>query len=268
MNEVGFNEEFTQLQLRYRTLKEENANQIELYTHLVNVVGPNLKCHYMVAIGQYEHRIYELKTEISRWQRRFTLRQTALNRGEKPDLVGIEAQSDAEFADYMKAIRRHIDEIKEAAARFHAEKMTDEECTAFRACYLDAVKKLHPDINPDLPESARDLWHQIQAAYAEHDWTAVKFLCGLVDGVVTGEAAFEASVDGVKALEKSIAALEAKCRELGERMAALKLRKPYVYEEFLRNPEAVSLRRTQLLDQIGELEGVVREYTELWKNGT
>ena len=69
--------------------------------HSTMCVGPNLKTEYMLRIGQLEHRIFQLKTEVARWQRRFTLRQQALNRGETPDLVGIESRLEAEFQDYL-----------------------------------------------------------------------------------------------------------------------------------------------------------------------
>lgn len=74
MNEVGFSDEYNALKLRYAALRERVANQIEMYTHLAEVVGPNIKARYMMLVGQLEHRVYELKTEVNRWKRRFALR--------------------------------------------------------------------------------------------------------------------------------------------------------------------------------------------------
>ena len=62
MNEVGFSDEYKALKLRYAALRERVANQIEMFTHLVEVVGPNMKAQYMMLVGQLEHRVYELKT--------------------------------------------------------------------------------------------------------------------------------------------------------------------------------------------------------------
>jgi len=267
MNEVGFNGRFAQLQLRHQALLEESANQIEMLAHLVNVVGPNVKSRYMMLVGQFEHRVYELKMEISRWQRRFTLRQAALNRGDKPDLVAIETQLDAEFEQYIETVRKHIREIKEASSLYHAEKVSDEESTAIRIAYLDAVKKLHPDINPDLSASAKDLWNQIQNAYAAHDWENVKFLAGLVDSVVSGARTFAAGTDGMAELEAAVAKLEAKCRELREKRAALKSEPPFAYEDFLDDADDVETRRNQLFAQIEALETNINEYQGLWNNG-
>ena len=46
----------------------------------------------MMLVGQYEYHVYELDADIARWKRRFTLRQAALNIGEKLDYLAIEQQ--------------------------------------------------------------------------------------------------------------------------------------------------------------------------------
>ena len=100
-NELGFSTEYEMLQVRRECLRGECAEEIEAFMHSTMCVGPNLKAEYMLRIGQLEHRIFQLKTEVARWQRRFTLRQQALNRGETPDLGGIESRLEAEFQDYL-----------------------------------------------------------------------------------------------------------------------------------------------------------------------
>lgn len=39
---VAFHQEYTKYKLQYAYLKEESANQIEMFNHLVTVVGPNI----------------------------------------------------------------------------------------------------------------------------------------------------------------------------------------------------------------------------------
>lgn len=267
MNEVGYNQEFTRLELQYGMLKEQVANQLEMYTHLVEVVGPNLKSNYMMLIGQLEHRVFELKTEINRWKRRFTLRQQALNRGEKPDYMAIEVELDREFAEYLKQIKEHLEELKKASLRYHAGRVSDEEAAEIRYAYLNAVKKLHPDINPNLPASALDLWNQIQKAYGDQDWDQVRFLAGLVDNVVTGVCKFEATKDGIAALEDSIEKLRRRSNEVAERTSKLKLTVPFTYEVLLEDEDLVRERQDQLKLQVKALEECVREYEEMWNHG-
>ena len=267
MNEVGFSDEYKALKLRYAALRERVANQIEMFTHLVEVVGPNKKAQYMMLVGQLEHRVYELKTEVNRWKRRFALRQQYLNRGEKPDFMGIEAELDKEFAEYLAEIKKHIEEIKEASLKFHAGKLSEKEASDLRCAYLDAVKKLHPDINPGLPQAAIDLCNQIQKAYEEQDWDNVKFLASLVDGVVSGDVDFAASPDGMAALKESCERLEAKSQEIAQETERVKSTVPFTYEVLLEDEDLVSERQGQLNAQIAALEECVKEYEELWNNG-
>lgn len=267
MNEVGFSQEFAKLQMQHAYLKEECANALELYTRLVEVEGPNIKARYMVLVGQYEHQVFELKAEIARWKRRFTLRQAALNRGEKPDLLAIEVELDKEFAEYLQTVRQHIEEIKEASLLYHSEKLTDEESTALRHAYLNAVKKLHPDLNPNLPQAAVELWNQIQGAYENKDWTQVRFLSGLVDNVVSGKSDFEVTANGLEALKEAIAALQKRCREIADKTTQTKASVPFTYEVLLEDEDLVRARQEQLNAQIEALNGCIKEYEELWKNG-
>lgn len=163
-------------------------------------------------------------------------------------------------------MKKHLSEIKEAVDLYSAEKMTESESNALRAAYLDAVKKLHPDINHDLPEAAKELWNQIQTAHSEKNWRNVSFLCGLVEGVVGGKTHFAHSPDGMTSLKEEIAALEEKARLLRERIASLKSRKPFIYEDILSDAAKVEARKSALFSQIKSLEKSVEEYEKLWND--
>lgn len=267
MNEIGFCNEYTALKLRHAALKERVASQIELYTHLVEVVGPNLKASYMMLVGQLEHRIFELKTEVSRWKRRFALRQQFLNRGEKPDLVGIEAELDEEFAEYLAEIKKHIEEIRKASDWVNSESFSDEEATQLRTAYLDAVKKLHPDINHDLPQAAANLWNQIQDAYSKRNWTMVRLLSSIVDSVVSGDVDFKPSPGGIEELRDACGRLEAKSREISEMTDRVRSTVPFTYEVLLEDKNLVAEKQGELKAQIDALEDCIRGYERIWNDG-
>ena len=264
---VGFNAEFTALKLRYGALKEQVANQIEMCDHLVNVVAPNIKSKYMMEVGQYECRVFELETEISRWKRRFTLRQAALNLGEKPDYLAIETQIDREFAEFTEKIKKNIEEIAASSSLYYRESMGDEASTNYRVAYLAAVKLLHPDLNPGLPEAAVSLWHEIVKAYGEKDWRRMRYLAGLAKDVVVGTLAFDASADGLTALREACARLAERSRELQRDTAEMKKHLPFTYEELLDDETLLEKRREELKAQIRECEAAVRDYEKEWSNG-
>ena len=267
MNEVGFSKEYTGLQLRYGALKEHVANQIEILHALVSTTGPNIKARYMMFIGRLEYKVYELKVEFNRWKRRFALRQAALNRGEVPDLATIEATLDREFATFMRDVKSRADEIKENAKLFTAKHLTDEEDTAVRLAYLNAVKKLHPDLNPNLPQAAKDLWNEIQSAYAKRDWEAVRLLASLVDSVVAGVEDFASAPDAVAALQAACEKLEADSRELAAETVRIQKEPPFIYKEFLADEEAVVARQNELKMDIAELKAKIAKCEEEWNNG-
>lgn len=266
-DELGFNEEYEALRLRRDGLREQCAELLEMLAHFETTVKPAITSQYMLLVGRFEYRVYELTIEIKRWKRRFEMHRAALNRNEKPDAVAIEAALDGEFAEYAETVKKHIEEIKEADQYAHAEKLTAEESNDLRLLYHDAAKKLHPDLNPEQPESARNLWLQIQNAYNDGNWEKFKFLAGMVDGVISEEKTFEDNEHAMARLKDAIARLEEKHKALQTRLNDMKSRPPFVHEEFLDDEDKVKERQEQLSLQIKLLERRVGEYEELWKHG-
>ena len=267
MNEIGYSEEFRDLLLRHAVLKERVANEIEMYMHYVNNVGPNIKAKYMMLVGCLECTVRRLEVDVNRWKRRFALRQQYLNRGDKPDMVAIEAQLDREFARYVAEIAAYVKELEESKLRWDAEKMSDKEAAAIRYDYLKAVKRLHPDINENLSESAKSLWNQIQQAYAENDWRQLKFLVGLVDDVMSENAAVAASDGGLEEMRAACARLEAEAGDVAKNIADLKSKKPFTYEDLIDDSEALAQRQAWLNGRIKELESAIARYERIWNNG-
>jgi len=267
MNEVGFSKEYTMLQLRHGALKERVANQVEMLHTLVSTIGPNIKARYMMFVGRLEYKVYELKVEFNRWKRRFALRQAALNHGETPDVAAIEATLRREFAEFLKEIKLRAKEVSEDARLFSSKKLSDEEDTAVRLAYLNAVKKLHPDLNPNQPKAAQDLWNEIQAAYAARDWEAVRLLAALADSVAAGCEDFASAPDATAALREACEKLEAKGRELAAEAARIQKGAPFTYKEFLDDEDAVSERQNELKMDIAELKAKIAKCEEEWNNG-
>ena len=263
-NELGLSPEFEVLRLRREYLRGKCAEEVEEYMHLTTCVGPNLKADYMLRVGQLEHRVFQLKTDVARWQRRFTLRQQALNRGEVPNLVGIEATLDAEFQDYLREIKEHQAALKAAAQHAAMDNLSEEETNVIRMNYLKAVKKLHPDLNPDLPSAANELWLKVQAAYKNGDWRDLEFLVGMVDDVIKGRKTVETGADALEELKESIVRLETRLHDQENRRAELAKKEPFCWQEFLENADEVAVRQATLQQQIEALEEVVGEYEMLW----
>ena len=267
MQEDGLKDEFEKLRLRHKVLKEQVADQIELYTHLVDTVGPNIESQYMMLVGQLEYKAMVLELEVKRWKRRFTLRQMYINRGEKPDPVAIENTLGRELSEWRKKIAALGEKLGGAKLQFDLVKMSDADTNAIRCEYLKAVKKLHPDLNPNLSDAAQSLWNQIQGAYADKNWRQLKFLVSLVDEAVSGNADFAATPDGLEELRAACKFLEAKGREVAKEIADLKATVPFTYEVLLEDPDLLGRKRDELEKKIVELENAVAKYERMWNNG-
>ena len=267
MNEVGFSVEYKALKLRYAALQESVANLIEMYTHLVSTKGPNIEARYMMLVGQLEYQALQLKMEIARWKRRFALRQMYINRGERPDMVAIEATLDDEFGEWCDKMAEQVKKLEGAKLHFDAAKMSESDTNAIRCEYLKAVKKLHPDLNRNLSEAAKNLWNQIQKAYAANNWPQLKFLVSLVDEVVSGNAQFAATPDGLDELRAACEQLEEKGREVAAEIAELKKEIPFVYVMLLEDPVLLARKQNAIKKKIKELNAAVKKYERMWNNG-
>ena len=267
MNEVGFNGEFERQRLRHGALRERVANEIEMYTHLVTTRGPNIEAKYMILVGQLEGQTMALDMTARRWKRRFALRQMYVNRGEKPDLVAIESLLDGEFAEWKEKIAALATKLDGSKVRFDAIKMSESDTNAIRCDYLNAVKKLHPDLNRNLSEAAKNLWDQIQKAYSAKDWSQLKFLVSLVDEVVAGTVEFNATPDGLEELKAACERLEEKSREVSRQIAELKANPPFTYEVLLDNPVLLERKRKALMEKMRTLRSAIEKYERRWNNG-
>ena len=257
-NGIVVNPEWRMLKMRVEYLRSKCADTVEVYMHTINIIGPNLKSLYMVNIGQYECRIFQLKIEIRRWRRRFELRQQALNRGEKPDYVAIEDILEREFEDYVRQIRERHEAMKRAALNMTQELLSDEDTTAIRMEYLNAVKKLHPDINPSLPEAAKELWNKIQRAYDDKNWTELKFLSAMINDVLGGAQTWTGG-NSIDELRLEVARLEDRLKEVSLRLNTLWGEEPYVWKDLFENDDEVMARQNALKRLIGSAEEKVAD---------
>ena len=267
MEDATLNDEFKKCRFRYDALKEQVANGIEMYAHLVDTEGPNIETQYMMLVGQYECHAMQLEIEVKRWKRRITLRQQYVNRGEKPDPVAIEAQLDEEFAEWQKKLEETVAKIKDSRLLWDVGNMSLEETGEIRCDYLKAVKKLHPDLNPDLSEAAVSLWNKIQDAYAKKNWRRLKFLVSLVDEVVAGQDTFDETPEGLEKLRAACARLEEKEHEVSRQIAELKAKEPFVYLVLLEDKELLKQKQDELKAKIADMEAVIKKYERMWNNG-
>src|SRR5208282_2007968 len=73
-------------------LREELVRLLTDVDDLVQTIKPNLLAFYQTKIGLWELRALKAQFEVARLKRMIELVQACLNRGERPDLMEIEAR--------------------------------------------------------------------------------------------------------------------------------------------------------------------------------
>ena len=261
---MGMNEHDT-TRLELDSLREQLANLIELLNHLETVEGPNLRNAYMLAIGRLEFQAFELDMECRKWRRRLQLRQTALNRGERPDPAAIERLLDKEMAEYARRLEEWRHDCHAAYASTQMGYMPSAEMANLRGLYLDAVKRLHPDLNPDMPPQAADLWNRLQKAYKEGRVLDVKFLATLVDDVVGARKTFPCTAEGLAAMRTERERLRSQMRAVEQEIEKMKREKPLAYRLVLEDKKLVARRQDELKVQIEGLARQIKTFEAEWR---
>ena len=140
--------------------------------------------------------------------------------------------------------------LQAAREHFSAKKWTPEETKAFKKLYHDIVRKLHPDLNPDLPDGAKELWQRIQEAYKANNWDELFLLADMVNELLEGKTDYVEKINSLTALHEELEKITGKIADLTKQIADTRRRIPFSYEEILSNPGAVSKKRQELNEEI------------------
>ena len=258
--------EYDAARMELESLREQLANLIELLHHQETVVGPNLRNAYMLAIGRLEFQAYELDMELRKWRRRHELRQAAINQGDVPDPTAIEAQIDSEMEEYAKRLVEWRQNCRNALASTQMDYMSSAQMANLRGMYLDAVKRLHPDLNPNLPPQAADLWNRMQKAYKDGNMREVEFLTTLVEDIVGSHRDFPRTAEGLTAMRLEYDRLKRQMRAVESEMENRKREKPLSYKFILEDDELVAQRQQEQKMRIETLTWQIRECEKEWRN--
>ena len=150
--------EYEALRKEAERLKEELARLSFEKDHLLFQLGPRLEAEYMLKVGGLEYRAYELECRAARLRRKAALIRARLNRRQTVRLDEVEAQLDEEFAEYRRRLKERLDALEDALRRHESARPLPERDTAeLRRLYRQAIKCLHPDLNPnDTAERAEE----------------------------------------------------------------------------------------------------------------
>ena len=126
--------------------------------------------------------------------------------------------------------------------------------------YRKIVKKLHPDMNPDVTEHELELFHRASKAYEEGDIMTLQAIYDEVYGLDTEMLSQEESMETLISLREQ---LMDRIAEAIAEIEAIKGVFPYTEKDFLDNPEAVKAKQDAILQLIQEYEQEILRLSKL-----
>lgn len=219
----------------------------------------NIEADYMVKVGTLEYKAFEFYCKTLRIKRKIELIQAKLNRQEAVFLPLIEQQLDKEYAEYEQTLKERLETISAVLYRAGLPELTDEENELLKKLYRQIVKKLHPDLNPDITEGELDLFRSAVAAYENADLTIIKSIAIMVEEITPG-ADNAGLYDGLAELRaKKERYLESQ-NGIHVQIEKIKSSFPFNQTDFLKDDVAVKIRRNELQVEIEEQRKVFEVY--------
>lgn len=167
--------DFETLKKYCELLRERLLRLILEKDELVNTIIPNIEAEYQLLIGYRTYEKFCLETEINKSKRTIDIIQTAINHGDPVTRTSVGKRLEMEFREWEERLKEHLKKI-EAARVIEGSRLSLRESRRICELYRKLVKKLHPDVNPELYTRNRNLWGQVQEAYGRGDTGSLKAL--------------------------------------------------------------------------------------------
>lgn len=216
------------------------------------VICKNIETAYYLKLGALEHKAYEAQCAALRLKRKIELIQARINRQEKVIISQIESILDNEFEEYQAKLNEQIDKMNEALKRSTAECLTEQENAELKKLYRNVVKKLHPDVNPNVSDAEIRLLDNAVNAYKNGDLAALR----IIEEMVSDHTLPEHTQDAMSMLTEENERLEKMLSSIRESIDEIKSRYPYSVKDIVEEPEKEAERKA-------ELESILAQYKEM-----
>lgn len=255
--------EFKKLRGEYDLIKTELAKLVSERDILTETVRKNLEALYIVKIGALEYKLFCTECDASRLRRKIELIQARLNRAEKISakfLLLIKVQLDSEYQKWEQEIKDLYAGIESSKHRLSS-LLTPAQSKKLQDLYRRLVKKLHPDVNPNLSDNQKILWHRLIEAYKSADIEELITIELLVKDIAddifseTDEAAKTAAANAAAVLErikKEINYIKEKVYKVALEIKEIKNQFPFTIQADLENKAWVNQKNAETLAKIEE----------------
>ena len=247
---------------QYKELKDEvDRLKIELSMILLEqdelqfVICKNIEAEYMLKLGALEYKVYEAQCTALRYKRKIELIQMKKNRQEKIDINNIETILDEEFRLYELKLQEHINKMNDAINRDKAEVLSEEENVELKKMYRIIIKKLHPDINPDISESQKRLLDNAIEAYKSGDLKTLRIIYEMI-----GDGIIEEDIYVMDKLIKKREELKCHIKSIQENIKKIKSEYPYNVKDIISDDNKVTQKKAEFEDILIQYKDVIKMY--------
>jgi hypothetical protein len=256
--------DYKALTLQREFLRKEFSDLYALRNEMLTYSAPYLTALYLDTLGKRHYSKFCLGVELSMIKQRIDMIQGFINRNESPDLTSIDLEIKKRFAEYQQKMDEEARELEKAKAYLKEKFLPEDIVKKLKEVYRLIVKRLHPDLNPDLTARENDLFVQAQAAYDLCDLDSLnQILLSL-----NLEAKAPALNTDLKSLVEKLAD---NVNKLKEQIEKLEKEFPFNWRDKLADTEWLETEQQVLDKQIAELTHEKEKLSEymlllqLWK---
>ncbi|MCR5026349.1 MAG: hypothetical protein K6A34_02755 [Methanobrevibacter sp.] len=222
--------------LEVTKLKEKLTQLIFEYDHLIDQVCPEIERDYVLEFGMSEYELYKIELEIDKLKRKLQLIQIEINNENEVNLDKIEEKLNEEFDEYEKQLQAQIDEIK-LLENTDVRKLSESETKKIKKIYRMLIKRLHPDLHPNLSYLEISLFYKATNAFKKGDLKELESVVALLPDESVEEIS---EIDNLKELVKYYE----------DKIAEVKSEYPYNKKELLSNKKSIEDYKKMIMDLI------------------
>jgi hypothetical protein len=227
---------------------------------MLNWGRPNLEALYISKIGYLQINKLQIELRIKALKRKIEMVVASINKQEPVDLINIELQIALELAKAEQDILVASSDLENAnyllthlASPTHSNELKE--------LYKQLAKQLHPDVNPNLTDQQRNLWHIVQDAYKSGDLEKLRSIPIVYEDILTDiDNTFHQLSDEelsikIKVLTEGIKVLEAEILEINKQF-------PFNMKEQILDDEWISSEKESIQSELNQLTMYEQDLTQ------
>lgn len=213
----------------------------------------NIENQYILKFGKLEYKVYEAECDYRRLKRKLELIIICRNHNKPIDLAKIDEQLEKELGEFYKKLNAELEKIEEAKRRASLPKLSKEDAAELKSIYRKLIKKLHPDMNPNVTEYEKELFNKVVECYENGDLMGLQIIAITLEGdkTITPENTLEEKQRLTLLVDK-----------LNSEIHEIKTTYPYILLETLTDKQKTAERYKELHEMYDRYLYEIKIYTD------